>query len=181
MGERPLSSSKTCRICGQTKPLDDFYKMAGMRDGHRNECKSCNLAAKRRRYEAEPDKYIGMVNRWRANNREHVNAYQRRNNARPERKRAQRDAYYRRTFGISADDFDAILAEQGGGCAICGKLPDRAASLHLDHCHDTGAIRGILCLSCNQGLGKFREDADLLDAAARYLRQGVTRTGTAGE
>ena len=52
------------------------------------------------------------------------------------------------------------------------KRPERAASLHLDHCHDTGAIRGILCLSCNQGLGKVHDDPDLLEAAARYLRQG---------
>jgi hypothetical protein len=95
-----------------------------------------------------------MVKRWQQANPERVNENHRRNNARPERKRALRDQYYRRTFGISADDFDALLAEQGGGCAICGQLPDRAASLHLDHCHDTGAIRGILCLSCNQGLGK---------------------------
>ena len=53
--------------------------------------------------------------------------------------------------------------------------PSAVASLHLDHCHETGAIRGILCLSCNQALGKFREDPALLEAAARYLRQGVTR------
>ena len=80
-----MSRSKTCRICGETKQLDDFYKMAGMRDGHRNECKACNLAQKRRRYEADPDKHIAHVQAWRQSNREHFNAWQRRNNARPER------------------------------------------------------------------------------------------------
>ena len=174
-----MSRSKTCRICGETKLLGEFYKMAGMRDGHRNECKVCNLAQRRDRYDSK--QAVARVQRWREANPERYASYRRQYAARPERKRAMRDLYYRRTFGISADDFDALLAQQGGGCAICGKQPERAASLHLDHCHDTGAIRGILCLSCNQGLGKFREDADLLDAAARYLRQGVTRTGTAGE
>jgi hypothetical protein len=84
-----------------------------------------------------------------------------------------RDLYYRRTFGVSADEFDRLLAEQGGGCAICGVIPKRAASLHLDHDHDTGAIRGILCLSCNQGVGQFRDDPGLLEKAARYLRGGA--------
>ena len=87
-----------------------------------------------------------------------VRGLQREYNARPERKRALRDQYYRRTFGISADEFDALLEAQGGGCAICGTRPERVASLHLDHCHETGAIRGILCLSCNQALGHFRDD-----------------------
>jgi hypothetical protein len=169
-----LSSTKQCRICGEVKPLDDFYQMAGMRDGHRNECKACNLAEKKRRYEGDPEKHIDRVVRWREANRDRFNAYQRRNNARPERKRAMRDAYYRRTFGISADDFDALLDSQGGGCAICGTQPERVANLHLDHCHDSGGIRGILCVSCNQGIGQFRDDPDLLDAAARYLRHGVT-------
>ncbi len=167
-----MSISKTCRICGDTKPLGKFYRMAGMRDGHRNECKACNLAAKRRRYADDPAKYIAMVKRWQQANPERVNAYHRKNNARPERKRALRDQYYRRTFGISADEFDELLEQQGGGCAICGKRPKRVASLHLDHCHDSGDIRGILCLSCNQAIGKFRDDPDLLERAARYLRTG---------
>jgi hypothetical protein len=170
-----VSRSKTCRICGETKPLDDFYRMAGMRDGHRNECKACNLAQKKSRYDADPETHIERVTRWREANRERFNEFQRRNNARPERKRKSRDAYYRRTFGISADEFDALLEGQGGGCAICGTRPKRVASLHLDHCHETGAIRGILCLSCNQALGHFRDDPALLEAAADYLRQGVTR------
>jgi len=173
-----VSRSKTCRICGETKPLDDFYKMAGMRDGHRNECKRCNLAQRRDRYDSR--KAVEGVQRWREANPERYANYRREYAARPERRRAMRDLYYRRTFGISADDFDALLEAQGGGCAVCGQKPDREASLHLDHCHETGAIRGICCLSCNQGLGKFREDPDLLEAAARYLREGVTR-GVTGE
>jgi hypothetical protein len=56
-----VSRSKTCRICGETKPLDDFYKMAAMRDCHSNECKQCNLADKRRRYADGPAKDIAMT------------------------------------------------------------------------------------------------------------------------
>jgi hypothetical protein len=170
-----VSRSKSCRICGETRPLDDLYKMAGMRDGHRNECKSCNLAQKRRRYRADPAKHIAMVARWQKANRERVREVRRRNNARPERQRKQRDTYYRRTFGISADEVDAILEAQGGGCAICGTRPERVASLRLDHCHETGKLRGICCLSYNQGLGGFRDDPALLDAAANHLRYGASR------
>jgi hypothetical protein len=165
-------SGKNCRICGELKPLDDFYRMADMRDGHRNECKECNLAQKKQRYLADPAKYIAMVERWRKANPEQHRAYRNEYQARPERKRKQRDAYYRRTFGISADEFDALLAGQSGGCAICGSVPERAASLHLDHDHLTGDVRGILCLSCNQGVGKFRDDPALLEKAARYVRGG---------
>lgn len=174
-----MSRSKTCRICGETKPLDDFYRMKGMRDGHRNECKACHLAQRKLRYDSPAA--VERVQRWRDANADRYAAYRREYAARPERKRAMRDAYYRRTFGISADEFDVLLEAQGGCCAICRKRPERAASLHLDHCHDTGAIRGILCGRCNQGLGLFGDDVGMLDAAVRYLRQGVTRTGTAGE
>lgn len=172
MGGNFSVSTKQCRICGDWKPLEDFYRMAGMRDGHRNECKSCNLADKRERYARDPAKYVAMVERWRKRNPEQYRAYRNSYQARPERKRKMRDLYYRRTFGISADDFDALVAEQGGGCAICGCVPERAASLHVDHDHLTGAIRGILCIGCNQGLGQFRDDPDLLERAAAYIRKG---------
>jgi hypothetical protein len=161
---------KWCNTCFELKPLDAFYRMAGMRDGHRNDCKTCNLAAKKARYAADPSKAIDRVRRWQQANRPYLNEYRKRLNASPARKRKARDAYYRRTFGISADEFDAMLEAQGGGCAICGVRPDREASLHVDHCHVSGKVRGILCISCNQGLGQYREDPALLERAAAYLR-----------
>lgn len=94
---------KKCRKCGVLKPLEDFYRLAGMRDGHRHDCKTCNLEA------------------------------------------------------------------QGGGCFICGRPPREDISLHVDHDHSTGTIRGILCFRCNNALADFQEDPGLLAKAAAYL------------
>ena len=164
---------KTCSICGIKKPLEDFYRAVGMRDGHRSECKSCNLANKRQRYATDPQKYIGMVQRWQAANPERVRASRKQRNARPEVKRLQRDAYYQRTYGISADVFDRLLQEQNGCCAICCARPTDIAQMHLDHDHRNGQLRGLLCFNCNQGLGQFRDDPSLLLRAIVYLRQRV--------
>lgn len=174
----PKSQSKQCRVCGSVKPIGDFYRMAGMRDGHRNECKACNLAEKRRRYASDPAKYKAKVKRWQQANAERVNAYHSAYRSRPGYKRAMRDRYYRRTFGISADEFDALLASQGGVCAICRQLPERGvAGLHLDHDHETGEVRGIVCQPCNHGLGLFRDDPATLERAAAYLRRARRRDG----
>jgi len=76
-----------------------------------------------------------------------------------------RHYHLKRRYGIGADDFDRLVAEQGGVCAICGR-PDPE---HVDHSHDTGAVRGILCFNCNGGLGQFRDAVDALRAAVAYL------------
>jgi len=168
-------ADKQCRVCGEVKPLSDFYRMAGMRDGHRNECKPCLKAAHRDWYRRNREQAIAKVKAWQRANANHVNAYQRELRSRPEQKRKQRDAYYRRTFGISADEFDALLENQRGVCAICARKPEREASFHLDHDHVTGDIRGILCLGCNQGVGQFQDDAALLERAAAYVREFSAR------
>lgn len=75
--------------------------------------------------------------------------------------------------GITIDDYDRIHAEQAGVCAICKRPPDgtnrRTKTLHVDHDHTTGTIRGLLCQQCNMGLGAFRDDVTLLDSARDYL------------
>ena len=84
-------------------------------------------------------------------------------------KRARKYAL-KRTFGISLQDWDALYRAQGGGCAICGVPcePD-GRRLSVDHDHDTGQIRGLLCSGCNTGIGLLREDPDVLLAAIHYL------------
>jgi hypothetical protein len=62
---------------------------------------------------------------------------------------------------VTQETYDRILAAQDGGCAICGALP-AVRDLAVDHDHKTGAVRGLLCMSCNTGLGHFHDDPELL-------------------
>lgn len=71
----------------------------------------------------------------------------------------------RRRYGLTVDERDALLAEQGGFCAICRKPPARIC---VDHCHDTGAVRGILCHACNVKLAAI-DDLDFHASALSYL------------
>lgn len=85
-----------------------------------------------------------------------------------------RDQQLRGRYGIGAAEYDAMLADQGGCCAICG-LPETvlrnsvAMKLAVDHCHTTATVRGLLCGDCNNGLGRFKDDPELLRRAAAYL------------
>jgi hypothetical protein len=76
-----------------------------------------------------------------------------------------RHYHLKHRYGIGADEFDELVRQQGGVCAICG----RENPEHVDHDHDTGEVRGILCFNCNGGLGQFRDSIDALRAAASYL------------
>lgn len=85
-----------------------------------------------------------------------------------------------RAYGISVADYERLLAEQGGACAICGRVDSGNAKdtrLHVDHCHATGRVRGLLCTNCNHGLGKFADSPERIERAALYLR---TRCGSPG-
>lgn len=73
-------------------------------------------------------------------------------------------------FGISLADFETMLSNQGGVCAICGERPKRRR-LAVDHCHQTGRVRGLLCYSCNVGIGALRDSPDVIRSAIAYLRR----------
>lgn len=106
--------------------------------------------------------------------REQRNAYMR--NWTRERPAQRKALYLKRHYGMTVDQYDAMYEAQGGVCAICGG-PERAIDprtgepflLAVDHDHRTGAIRGLLCLGHNRGLGLFDDDPDLLRAAIAYL------------
>ena len=72
-----------------------------------------------------------------------------------------------RRYGITAAEADHMLTRQGGVCAICRRAP----AGHVDHDHTTGAVRALLCFNCNGGLGQFKDDPDVLRAAADYVEE----------
>jgi len=73
-------------------------------------------------------------------------------------------------YGITAQEALALLETQKGKCAICEKKPSTKRGLHIDHCHKTGQIRGLLCHGCNVGIGSLKDDPELLTKAVEYLR-----------
>ncbi len=86
--------------------------------------------------------------------------------------RAKSPGYNRQyLYGMTEEQYAAMLDAQGGGCAICRTTEwnGRHPVPHVDHDHRTGEVRGILCHACNLGLGKFKDDPDLLRAAIAYL------------
>lgn len=91
--------------------------------------------------------------------------------------RASAPGYNRQyLYGISPEQYEAMMAGQGGRCAICGttEWKGKTDRPHTDHDHVTGIFRGILCDSCNLGIGKFGDDPVRLRAAADYLERAMT-------
>lgn len=85
--------------------------------------------------------------------------------------RHRRNHHLRRKFGITLEEAEKLLAAQDGVCAICKEpiADSRGYSPHVDHDHTTGRVRGILCMTCNLGIGVFKDDPARLIAAAQYL------------
>jgi hypothetical protein len=143
--------------------------MAGMRDGYRNECKQCSLQQKHEKYLANPDPAKRRVREWQLNNRERYAANQRRWKESGGKALSDRRSHLKCKFGLTPAEYEEKLAAQGGGCALCGRKPAPGRQLDIDHDHKTGAVRGLICNSCNQGLGQFRDDPIRLAHAAAYL------------
>lgn len=114
---------------------------------------------------ANPEKHAAYVRKWREKNRESVLAT------------------HLRQYGITLDEYNRMLIDQGGCCAICGAREGRSKAggvrLHVDHDHATGKARGLLCGTCNRGIGQLGDDPARVRAAVRYLERGRRRQSEA--
>ena len=118
------------------------------------------------------------VNRWRKKNPEKWKAIAKRsyekNGKRPDQVRARRRYHLKKTYGISLEQYEQMFTEQKGVCAVC-KLPEfrikrgSYKSLDVDHNHDTGQVRGLLCSACNSSLGLLSEDPERILALFDYV------------
>lgn len=146
---------RKCTKCGLRKRHAKFYKAKKGKDGLRAMCKKCCNKAS---------------TAWQTENRQSANANMRRfrqNN--PEKARLIRKrAMVRKVYGITLEEYNEITA--ASCCEICGTKirPNRKC---LDHDHVTGKIRGLLCNGCNTGIGFFKENPEVMEAAADYIRR----------
>lgn len=152
----------TCADCGAV------FKPPGHTGLPPKRCESCRKARKkltdaekaRRWREANPDRA-----------REHWNKHNRKRLADPEFLRQKREAHMLKTYGLTVADFDALLAKQGGVCAICKGTPNGPGKrFHVDHCHKSSKVRGLLCGKCNTAIGLLNDDPERAESAAAYLR-----------
>ena len=131
------------------------------------------LERRRRRRETDPayrQKLVAAAKAYReANKKELSERRRRKRQTDPE----HRDKRLRYIYGISLDEYDAMLDRQGGVCAICKKKPDEGKALVVDHCHVTGRVRGLLCGKCNSVLAFGNDDPDILCAAIAYLQAAL--------
>lgn len=82
-----------------------------------------------------------------------------------------RKAYLKYKYGISQDEYDAMLLSQGGVCKVCFKKNTAGRRLAVDHDHETGAVRGLLCSPCNSALGLLNDDPEIINRASEYLSE----------
>lgn len=158
-----MEATKTCPACKAEKPISQFGKNKARKDGLSFYCIPCARAKNAEYRTVNP-------------------AIAEKNRARLRELYADQPRYldymYRSRFGITYERYEAMLAEQGGGCAICGKQQTEGSPrLSVDHDHTCcqgkrscgECVRGLLCSDCNFGIGKFRDLPDLLIKAASYL------------
>jgi hypothetical protein len=94
------------------------------------------------------------------------------------RPKINRESRLRRFYGITPEEYEEMLEQQGGKCAICGVVfgDDKKTSPHVDHDHSSRFVRGILCQNCNFAIGLFEDDVDKLQSAIDYLISNATPT-----
>ncbi len=174
---------KKCSMCGETKSASEFRKS-------RAQCKSCYTALVRKYCEQNREKRSAYCRRYHKKNRAREKAYRiefYRKNKEMIRRRAREatKAAMLKKHNITPEQFADMIAEQNGVCSICGNpetqiRKGRAIKLVLDHCHETGTIRGLLCSRCNLALGAFYDNIDILVSAVSYLRNSKIKARRIG-
>lgn len=183
------------RLLSEQKERQAKYDPEAMREYRQayNERNKPELLAKQRErnrvnYRKDPAAQRARADRWKAENPERYAEIQRRNRVdrreemriasaewyRDNREKALQQTRVRKlaSYGLTPETYQGLSESQGHVCAICGSpygLESQKHPLYVDHCHETGAVRGLLCSHCNAGLGHFRDRPELLMEAARYL------------
>ena len=135
----PVIDMKICSGCEEEKTYDFFVKSLGHKDGYHGVCKPCRNSQRRGKRSESPEQ--------------------------------QRDYNLKRVYGLYQCDIDEIIKFQDNKCAICKGSGDENThgTLYVDHCHETGEVRGMVCNQCNTMLGHSKDNIEVLAEAIKYL------------
>ena len=136
---------KTCNTCEKTLSFESFYKKARAKDyttsaAYDSDCKPCNLQKKKKYYKSTG-------------------------------KSVKRLSDNLKLYGISKEEYNQMFTQQAGCCKGCNKHQSEfKKAFSIDHCHDTGIVRGLLCMHCNLILGHAKDSIDTLTNLINYLK-----------
>ncbi len=133
--------TKICSVCSLNKSSEDFYKHKKSKDGLQSYCKVCSNKKIQEYKEKNPDKI----------------------------QKIKAKHMRKRRYGIEEEAYQQLLQNQNGKCAICNLACVSGRNLAVDHNHQSGVVRGLLCSNCNTSLGGFQDNKELLYKAIKYL------------
>lgn len=157
---RVIPEEKMCFRCKEVLPSSEFTQDPRVVSGLKSYCKKCCREDAAERLAKDRDRINARIR-----------AYRKRTYT-PERTRKRHILH---KYKLSYDAYLALLASQGGQCAICrAEEAGGRGNWHVDHDHTTGAVRGLLCAKCNVGIAQFGDSPDLMLLAVAYLRERST-------
>lgn len=192
---RKSEFSLKCRLCKREK--DSRWREAN-REKHnasagraRKEDRSKANEWARKDRESDPEKYRNWSREYKKQNREYINAQQRERRKmniisykqkeseyRNKNRQSIRENHSARKYGMTIEQYKEFIINHNNLCSICFKEETRktrdgetTSTLCVDHCHDTGRVRGLVCHNCNNGLGRFFDSIELLQSAIDYLKK----------
>lgn len=152
----PTEGMKWCGVCKKDLAVTEFYAAKKTYDGLARRCKACSLKKHEEWRLKNKDKAAKYMREWYGKN-----------------KTKARDSHLKKLYKMPYGEFDKMLDAQNGKCAICNREDPKSGNgrLCVDHCHDTGAVRELLCSHCNSGLGYFENNMESLESAIKYLKK----------
>ena len=138
--------------------------MREWRERNKDHAKAKQAEYDKKRWQNKRDEMVAKMKDWKAKNPERWIELNRRSDL-------------KKKYGLTTDEYQSLCSSQGNVCAICGMPQNskRGPNLSVDHCHETGKIRALLCVKCNTGLGMFKDDPRLMERAAEYIRSHSKR------
>jgi len=162
--------TKLCSKCHIEKSIDEFYRHSRSKDGYDGWCKLCQDECSKRYHATEQGKIITREIKKKYRKTDSGKASNRKYALSEKGKVGQRKNQIKHLYGLTLEDVDNILIQQNHMCPICGILLAETRRC-IDHNHYNNTVRGILCHSCNVGLGHLKENIEILKKAIEYLEK----------